>query len=311
MLRQPGVGCSVRSGSIAHLLGQAACCVFDVCALSYKVFQGRLCLHCSRSHPRARIYSPASGLPMPPLSLRSPPAALTCAASFCPSFTLNCSTTALAMENSCFPIEVCERIIDCCFHPQYPHSRGYATLKACALTCSAWLPRSRYNLFYKVDLGCREQCDQYLAVIAEHPERAGWVRVLAIYAKDRVYWPLSQLIAPHRHANCHELFLWVAWTSFPPHYVYKVMGPLLRRCANITKLEMHITSFLTFSEMSCIVLSIPQLQTLHIFGKPGSLWSRIHGQPKRRQSCTSLTELNIMGQFSPQCLFGTSIKHFH
>ncbi|KAI0357768.1 hypothetical protein OH77DRAFT_1298113 [Trametes cingulata] len=196
------------------------------------------------------------------------------------------------MENAYFPIEVCERIIDCCFHP-YSLSRGYATLGACALTCSAWLPRSHYNLFYKVKLQSRKQCDQYLAVVAEHPERAKWVRVLEIYAMDR-YWPLSQLIAPHRHANCHELSLWVAWTSFPPHYIYKVMGPLLRRCTNITKLDLHLDSFRSMSEMNCIVLSMPQLQTLWISGEPYPEWSRIHWQPNRRQSCTSLTELNIV-----------------
>ncbi|KAI0357794.1 hypothetical protein OH77DRAFT_1300707 [Trametes cingulata] len=207
------------------------------------------------------------------------------------------STSTLVMENSCFPIEVCERIIDCCFHLKHP-SRGYATLGACALTCSAWLPRSRYNLFYKVHLRSRKQCDQYLAVVAEHPERAGWVRVLEIYAKDR-YWPLSQLIAPHRHANCHELFLWVTWTSFPPHYMYRVLGPLLRHCTNITKLHLDLETFRTLSEMDCIVLSMPQLQILRIVGEPDPEWSRILWQPKRRQSCTSLTELNIVSLLLP------------
>ncbi|KAI0357764.1 hypothetical protein OH77DRAFT_1297995 [Trametes cingulata] len=204
------------------------------------------------------------------------------------------------MENSCFPIEVCERIIDCCFDFR-DHWDKYDALRACALTCSAWLPRSRYNLFYKVLLDCREKCDQYLAVVAEHPERARWVRVLEISATIH-YCPISQLIAPHRHANCHELLLWVAWKSFPPHYIYKVLGPLLRHCTNITKLRLDLETFRTLSEMNCIVLSMPQLQTLRIVGRPDSSWFRVHWQPRRRQSCSSLTELRIVSLLFPSIL---------
>ncbi|KAI0357774.1 hypothetical protein OH77DRAFT_1298638 [Trametes cingulata] len=202
------------------------------------------------------------------------------------------STSTLVMENSCFPIEVCERIIDCCFELERPI--GYhATLRACALTCSAWLPRSLYNLFHTVDLCSRQQCDQYLAVIAEHPERAGWVRVLYIHARDHQYWPLTQLIAPHLHTNCHELSLQVSWKHFPPHYIYKVLSPLLRRCTDITKLHLDLVDLRSFSEMSCIVLSMPWLQTLRIVNI-GPEMSRMHWQPRRRQPCIDLTTLEIV-----------------
>ncbi|KAI0357804.1 hypothetical protein OH77DRAFT_1302111 [Trametes cingulata] len=290
MPRREGVECSACSGSIMGLREQAACLVFDMWALSYKVLkEGCACTALGR-RPEL-IYDPQRPASWRSLSRFAPLLLHSLALlPFAPPHS-TASMSTLAMENSRFPIEVCERIIDRCLDFRY-NSDQYVTLKACALTCSAWLPRSRYNMFYKVDLRSRAQCDRYLAAVAEHPERAGWVRVLEIGAKDQ-YWPLSQLIAPHLHANCHELHLWVSWWNFPPHYIYKVLCPLLRRCKNIIKLHLALLDMRSLSEMSCIVLSMPWLQSLTILDSGLEDW-RMHWQLKRIQSCMDLTTLDIV-----------------
>jgi len=59
------------------------------------------------------------------------------------------------MEHSRLPIEVCELIIDVSAYSWYG-SRGelveIATLRACALTCRAWRPRSLINLYHTIIL---------------------------------------------------------------------------------------------------------------------------------------------------------------
>ncbi|KAI0357808.1 hypothetical protein OH77DRAFT_1421924 [Trametes cingulata] len=218
------------------------------------------------------------------------------------------------MDNSRLPIDICERIIDCFSVVLQERSHIYETLRACALTCSAWVPRSRYKLFFIVHLQSRQQCERYLAVIAEHPERASWVRVMDISAMKE-YLPLSQLIVPPFYANCHTLSLNVARNQFPGHYFYRVLGPLFRCCTNIMKLVLFV-DLMTFSEIICIVLSMPWLQDLRISSNSnGSGQYRVCWRPQGRQPHPSLTALGLgtaifhnLGKFAPQCLFGTSIK---
>ncbi|TFK86363.1 hypothetical protein K466DRAFT_155897 [Polyporus arcularius HHB13444] len=54
-----------------------------------------------------------------------------------------------------FPIEICENIIDSCRSPRpwWPQTAlaktgSYRTWMSCALTCRAWLARSRYNIYW-------------------------------------------------------------------------------------------------------------------------------------------------------------------
>ncbi|KAI0672493.1 hypothetical protein C8Q78DRAFT_1027588 [Trametes maxima] len=49
-----------------------------------------------------------------------------------------------------FPQEIIDNFIDGCYDDTY-------TLRQCALTCRAWLPRSRHNLYYRIVLRRHEQ----------------------------------------------------------------------------------------------------------------------------------------------------------
>ena len=69
------------------------------------------------------------------------------------------------MDDSRLPIELCERIID--LGGRSAREDGtvvdYPTLRSCALVCCAWLPRARYNLFYRVVLRTAASVERFLS----------------------------------------------------------------------------------------------------------------------------------------------------
>ena len=79
------------------------------------------------------------------------------------------------------PVENWEQIIDSCNVPRdefvhRPPTRRpttYAILRACALTCKAWCPRSRRNLFRYVELNSEAQVNLLIRTLAEEPFLAG------------------------------------------------------------------------------------------------------------------------------------------
>ncbi|CAL1702697.1 unnamed protein product [Somion occarium] len=85
------------------------------------------------------------------------------------------------------PIEIIELVIDFC--AAYPTSFGNAeelhedrreTLRACALTCKTWLPRSRFNLFRHVEISPEHSSGILLDTLRTNPHCASNVRVLEV-----------------------------------------------------------------------------------------------------------------------------------
>ncbi|KAI0710620.1 hypothetical protein C8Q76DRAFT_798167 [Earliella scabrosa] len=92
------------------------------------------------------------------------------------------------MNNSLFPIEVCEYIIDSCRAGLRGGSNvSYATWCQTALVCSAWLPRSRFNLFYEVELTADSHVGLLLRTLQETPHFADMVAPEC----SLVSWPVS------------------------------------------------------------------------------------------------------------------------
>ncbi|KAI0643876.1 hypothetical protein C8Q79DRAFT_159998 [Trametes meyenii] len=224
------------------------------------------------------------------------------------------------MENSRFPIEVCERIID--FLPIVCSSwdeRSRAA-QACALTCSAWLPRSRYHIYRSVKLTTEARCKVYLSTVVEHPERARWARSLLVHTKE--YLPLSQLLAPHASlARYEQLLLRVDWRRYPPQYVDRVLVPLLRGCDSVDSLTICFgyPCIITLSQFLHVLDAMPQLQQLRVFGAAPEVltWNLVNLDHGRRVGCRKLTKLRILhpswyslNQFPPSSLFGTSVTQF-
>ena len=107
-----------------------------------------------------------------------------------------------AMFHSRLPIELCELIIDRVRDPQAlpwwarlqlvfqirwhagsPSDLERAhlhTLRACALTCSSWLPRARANLFHTAVFEDQKDVDRFVCSIAENRLLADLVRELVV-----------------------------------------------------------------------------------------------------------------------------------
>ena len=113
------------------------------------------------------------------------------------------------MNDSRLPIEICEHIIDFCREPpdnSWFSRTSYHTLRQTALVCSAWLPRSRLNLFYEVFLRDASNVDLLLRTLQETPHFADMVVRLTIRGDDR-YVPFARMPLPLLLKNCAALDL--------------------------------------------------------------------------------------------------------
>lgn len=85
------------------------------------------------------------------------------------------------MDQCRLPVEVCERIIDFVGYgrsDRFHFPSHLNDLRACALTCRNWLPRSRLNLYRCVWFQERCQLERVSQNIADHPFLAEFVQEL-------------------------------------------------------------------------------------------------------------------------------------
>ncbi|KAI0704580.1 hypothetical protein C8Q76DRAFT_178147 [Earliella scabrosa] len=128
------------------------------------------------------------------------------------------------MNNSRLPVEICEHIIDSCRETYSPWVRGgaYPTWRETALVCSAWLPRSRVNLFHEVFLYATSDVDLLLRTLQEAPHFADLVIRLMIhhrYGDSKEYVPFARMPLPRLLKNCVVVDLsLVDWDLYPPRY---------------------------------------------------------------------------------------------
>ncbi len=80
------------------------------------------------------------------------------------------------------PLEVCERIIDCVPSLKVADNSAHEnnklrrnTLVACALTCRAWLFRSRHHLHFSISIYDKVEFDHFVALLNQTPEIASFV----------------------------------------------------------------------------------------------------------------------------------------
>ncbi|EKM60001.1 uncharacterized protein PHACADRAFT_170587 [Phanerochaete carnosa HHB-10118-sp] len=99
---------------------------------------------------------------------------------------------------SAVPVEVCEVIIDYValestapvpsgLAPQYQFRRRYMDLVYCALTCRAWLPRSRYHLSTRTFINSRQKLERTTKFLKANPSMAALIRDLYICSPPRPY----------------------------------------------------------------------------------------------------------------------------
>jgi len=75
------------------------------------------------------------------------------------------------------PTETCEHIIDFCAYDSWLYCRPQ-TLRACALTCRAWLPRSRFHLYRGISLCNASHYHNFLSTVKANPLLSTFVHEL-------------------------------------------------------------------------------------------------------------------------------------
>ena len=103
----------------------------------------------------------------------------------------------------------------------------YHTLRQTALVCSAWLPRSRLNLFCEVNLWCASDVDLLLRTLQEAPNFADMVLRLTVYASSKSYQPLAQMPLVLLLKNCVALSLYdTDWAEmYPSRHADRFLHP--------------------------------------------------------------------------------------
>ena len=181
------------------------------------------------------------------------------------------------MNNCLLPIELCEHIIDSCRVTGLRMNRSlgsYSTWCQTALVCSAWLPRSRLNLLYDVELRRASTVDLLLRTLQDTPRLAHLVVTLSVEsgASQRSgYIPFARMPFPFLLKNCVVLDLSrVNWSMYPPRYA----ATGLRTWSGIVELRLKLQSkgtSVTVQDIFRFIWSLPRLQYLHLH------WSQDHG----------------------------------
>lgn len=109
------------------------------------------------------------------------------------------------MQNCRLPIELCELAIDLIQDTRIWWDRRLDSwrwhFRACALVCSAWLPRARLHVFRTVAFAQIPQVDRFVQFITENPSYADLLHELALPATDEEYIPFvhATLVSRLRH----------------------------------------------------------------------------------------------------------------
>ncbi|KAI0704583.1 hypothetical protein C8Q76DRAFT_752146 [Earliella scabrosa] len=148
------------------------------------------------------------------------------------------------MNSSRLPIEICEHIIDSCREPHNEYWYGrlwYHTLRQTALVCSAWLPRSRLNLFCEVELWDASDVDLFLRTLQEAPHFADMVLRLSVNTNSKSYQPLARMPLVLLLKNCVGLRLYhTDWAEmYPSRHADRFLHPWSGR---IVELRLPICS---------------------------------------------------------------------
>ncbi|KAH9948634.1 hypothetical protein B0H21DRAFT_219875 [Amylocystis lapponica] len=182
--------------------------------------------------------------------------------------------TSMDVSSPTFPPEIIDRIIDCL--------RGHPSdLCNCALTCHAWLPRSRYNLFHTMSI-CTLEALESLASIscmphilphfhavhqlsledARRPSAAQSKKSATSKRKARVrpFMHLLPLLLPHALRSTRVLEITRAdWRAFPPHPSTRLHRSTFE---SVTTLTLSGCWFGSCNEFVRLISSFPSL--LHL-----------------------------------------------
>ncbi|KAI0926564.1 hypothetical protein AcW1_002478 [Taiwanofungus camphoratus] len=158
-----------------------------------------------------------------------------------------------------FPTEIYERIIDFLWSDR-------RSLLACALTCRAWLPRSRYILFYCTELWNSDQIRRFCSLVDASPYLAYLVRELNICP-----YPLAQfkLFEVFPSALAGKLLsvesLRIGGAHRPKLHLYPIsqhFATLMSQFTSVSTLTLGNMEFSSVTDFGRLVCSLPCLSNL-------------------------------------------------
>ncbi|KAI0687026.1 hypothetical protein C8Q76DRAFT_761030 [Earliella scabrosa] len=213
------------------------------------------------------------------------------------------------MNNSRLPIDVCEQIIDLCRGFGFPWwlDDSYETWCRSALVCSAWCPRSQYNLLREVVFKRTPQVALLIRTLLDRPHLAKLVRTVGVSPFDApvpaYYIPFAQAPLPQLLENCVTLnIIRIAWDHYPP--IYADIG--LYPWKNITDFSVTLTPS-TATSIWRYIWSLPMLRKLDL-SVDGRRWHStsetptiIQCIPKRmpQDPCKNLRVVSISQLYGP------------
>ncbi|KAI0692853.1 hypothetical protein C8T65DRAFT_71317 [Cerioporus squamosus] len=221
------------------------------------------------------------------------------------------------MDESRLPLELCEFILDACGCEFYIRLR-YDTLRACALTCKGWHPRSRYNLLHRVSFRRPQQVDRFLSTITANAPLADLVHELHVTPADahrHGFFPIAnpQLVTKLRSVRQLALRQF-NWDTFPPIY-YVFVG----KFNLVSSLEISNIVFHSPRDLVRLVRYLPKLNRLSC----GLLQFQVNYPPedcamlcamRESTTCNELYVLTLwnLDNFPPiMRAFGTKIVDLH
>ncbi|KAI0920737.1 hypothetical protein AcW1_002398 [Taiwanofungus camphoratus] len=162
-----------------------------------------------------------------------------------------------------FPVEIHERIIDVLWVDTVnrSHRSRRQDLLACALTCRAWLPRSRFNLFYEIRLRDSRELYSFASLVTIYPHLDEFVKELRIN-NSQVLGVFPAVLA-RKLTGVNSLRIGgnlLEQLRIPPFHLPSFMP--IAGFTSISRLEIAYTTFPTFTAFARLVSSLPSLSDL-------------------------------------------------
>ncbi|PCH42391.1 hypothetical protein WOLCODRAFT_137884 [Wolfiporia cocos MD-104 SS10] len=163
-----------------------------------------------------------------------------------------------------------------------------AALKACSLTCRAWLPRSRHHLFRKISIEHGHTSDAFSLLVRSTPAIANYIREIEISdthvvcawweATSHLPWPTLGPV-PQRRTEVHDTVSWLQRVFLPttPPLLHveslRLVGftvssaaaqVLLPHLRGITALTLDGCKAPSFADLIDFLRAFPALDTLRL-----------------------------------------------
>ncbi|KAI0641940.1 hypothetical protein C8Q79DRAFT_1013843 [Trametes meyenii] len=237
------------------------------------------------------------------------------------------------MVTATLPNEVWDDVIDYCRSrstgfffgtSETPLGLSYDVFRTCCLTCRAWVPRSRRNLYTILRFRRAFQVDTCFATITAHPFLADYVRVIWADSQEE-YIPFARTDMVLKLRNVQSLMLDGDWKPYPPNHRYHELAARYPITHLTLGAQFQVKELV--ADLFRLIWAFDSLQNLHLdvdtegYNITGAESFKISALAERRGRCRALKvlELGVGGgpgsddrlvpwtNFPPRLAFSTAI----